>query len=140
IVGARGMGRLLTPARVFGHVLRLLVFPRTLSADYSYDEIPVVASPDLPTVLCLLALFGLIALALLLRRRAPAASFGILFFFLSWALTSNFVITIGTILGERLLYLPSAGACLAVASGIVAATQPIRSRLSASAPNATLRR
>src|SRR5262249_28105475 len=59
-----------------------------------------------------------------------AASFGIFFFFLFWALTSNFFISIGTILGERLLYLPSAGACLAIASGIVAVGKHIQPRWS----------
>ena len=33
-----------------------------------------------------------------------------LFFLATFALTSNFVLSIGTIFGERLLYLPSAGA------------------------------
>ena len=119
IAGAGGASRLLTPVRVFGHVAGLLVFPKTLSADYSYDQIPLVSTLDLETVFCLLALAGLAAGAFQLSHRAPAVSFGLFFFFLTWALTSNFVIVIGTILGERLLYLPSAGACLAVAAALV---------------------
>ena len=126
IATAEGAARWLTPVRVFGEVSRLLVFPKTLSVDYSSKQIPVVTSADLATVLCLLALIGLAASAILLRRRAPAASFGILFFFLTWALASNFVVPIGTILGERLLYLPSAGICLAIASGLVAAGRRLR--------------
>ena len=126
IAGAGGAARLLTPARVFGHVAGLLLFPKTLSADYSYDQIPVVSTLDGATLLCLLALGGLAAGAFLLRRRAPAASFGILFFFLTWALTSNVFVVIGTILGERLLYLPSAGACLASATALVAIGRRLR--------------
>lgn len=126
IASAEGAARLLTPVRVFGHALGLLVFPRTLSADYSYDQLPLVTSPDAATLLCALALCGLAAGAHLLRRRAPAASFGVLFFFLAWALTSNLALVIGTIFGERLLYLPSAGACLAVACGLIAAGRRLR--------------
>jgi tetratricopeptide (TPR) repeat protein len=126
IAGAQGASRLLTPVRVFGDVLRLLVFPKALSADYSYDQIPLVGTLDGTTLLCLLALLGLVAVGFLLRRRAPAAGFGILFFFLAWALTANVVIVIGTILGERLLYLPSAGACLAIAATLLALGRRIR--------------
>src|SRR5262249_55395966 len=82
---ARGVARLLTPVRVFGEALRVLVFPRTLSADYSYDQIPLVTTLDPATIGCALALLGLALGALLLRRRAPVASFGLGFFLLSWA-------------------------------------------------------
>jgi Flp pilus assembly protein TadD len=126
IATAEGAARWLTPVRVFGEVARLMVFPRTLSADYSFRQIPLVSSPDLPTAVCLMCLIGLAATAIVLRRISPAASFGILFFFLTWALTSNFIVPIGTILGERILYLPSAGICLAVASGLVAAGKRFR--------------
>jgi cytochrome c-type biogenesis protein CcmH/NrfG len=126
IATAEGPARWLTPVRVFGEVARLIVYPRTLSADYSFRQIPLVSSLDLPTIVCLLALIGLAAAAIVLRRRSPAASFGILFFFLTWALTSNFIVPIGTILGERILYLPSAGICLAVAGSLVAAGKRFR--------------
>lgn len=120
IAGATGIGRVLTPVRVFGHAVTKFVFPRSLSADYSYDQLPVVTAPDAATVGSASALAALIAGAVLLRRRAPAASLGIACFLLTWALTGNVFLVIGTIFGERLLYLPSAGACLAIASGITA--------------------
>ena len=120
IAGATGIGRVLTPVRVFGHAVGLLVYPKTLTADYSYDQIPVVTSLDGSTFVSALALAGLIAGAFWLRRVAPAVSLGIGFFLLASALTSNLFIVIGTIFGERLLYLPSAGACLAIAGGLTA--------------------
>src|SRR5262249_36228126 len=97
-----------------------------LSADYSYDQIPVVSRPDLVTTACLLGLAALIAAVIALRRRAPAAAFGIAFFLISWLLTSNLLVPIGTIFGERLLYLPSAGVCLAVAVAILEGTRALR--------------
>lgn len=115
---APGAARLFTALRLFGHVLRLLAAPRTLSADYSYAQIPVVGSMDGATLLCLAAAAGLLAGAFQLRRRSPEAAHGILFFFATSLLTSNLLFPIGTILGERLLYLPSAGACIAAAAAL----------------------
>ena len=118
IAGATGAARLWTPLRVFGVALGQVALPRTLSADYSYAQLPLVASPDLPAVLGIVALFALAAAAFALRTRAAPVSFGIAFFLLSWLVTSNIPIVIGTIFGERLLYLPSAGVCIAVAAAL----------------------
>jgi tetratricopeptide (TPR) repeat protein len=120
VAGAAGLGRLLTPVGVFGRAAGLIVYPRTLSADYSYDQIPVVTALDAATAFSALLLSGLIAGAVRFRRVAPAVSLGLAFFLLAWAVTSNLFVLIGTIFGERLLYLPSAGACLAIASGLTA--------------------
>jgi tetratricopeptide (TPR) repeat protein len=105
--------------RVFGEAVRVLVFPVRLSADYSYDQIPLVTSMDGGVVLCGLALIGLATAVFLARRRAPAIGFGLAFFLLAWLLTSNLPVVIGTIFGERLLYMPSAGVCLALASALI---------------------
>lgn len=115
IAGADGLARWLTPVRVFGHALGLVAFPWTLSADYSYDQFPLVTLPNAAAVGGLLALCALTACAFVQRHRAPEAAFGIGFALLTWVLTSNLPIVIGTIFGERLLYLPSAGACLVLA-------------------------
>jgi tetratricopeptide (TPR) repeat protein len=91
----------------------LLLWPRHLSADYSYDQIPVVHS-----VLDPLAVGGLVlAIAVIgggawLLRRAPFAGFALLFMAVSASLTTNIVLFIGTLLAERLMYLPSVGLCL----------------------------
>ena len=121
VKSATGAARLLTPLRVFGEALRVLVFPKTLSADYSYDQLPLIHSMDAATAGSAFILLALAGAVFVLRKRSPAASFGIGFFLLSFTLTSNIPIVIGTIFGERLLYLGSAGACLAVACGLIAA-------------------
>ena len=118
IASATGAARVLTPLRVFGHAVGLLAWPRTLRADYSYDQIPLVRSLDLPTALGILVLGALAFGAVAARARAAPAAFGLSFFLLSWLVTSNLPIVIGTIFGERLLYLSSAGACLAIAAGL----------------------
>jgi len=50
-----------------------------------------------------------------LRARVPALLFGLGFFGISYSLVSNFVVPIGVLVAERLLYLPSIGFCVAIA-------------------------
>lgn len=104
----------LTALGVIGRELGLLVFPLTLSADYSYRRIPLVAFPP-RTVgegVPLVAVAGLV-LALVFtwraRRVSSAVPFLVAFSALALLPASNLVVLIGTIMGERLLYLPLVG-------------------------------
>ncbi len=92
---------------------RLLSFPLVLSADYSYDQVPLVHAWTDPR---LLGGIGLIAGALALTRHpCPAVRFAAAFPFIALALTANVLFPIGTIKAERLLYVPSVGWVLLVA-------------------------
>ena len=51
----------------------------------------------------------------------PVAAFGLAFLALTFSIVSNFVVTIGTICAERLMYLPSAGAVVAAGVAVRAA-------------------
>jgi len=95
----------------------LLVFPLRLSIDHSFNALPPAASPMEPQVILggLILLAGAVGLATAWKRR-PAAAFSLLFVGLALAPVSNLPFPIGTILAERLLYLPSAGSCLLVAA------------------------
>ncbi|HEV8120961.1 MAG TPA: tetratricopeptide repeat protein [Candidatus Polarisedimenticolia bacterium] len=98
----------------------LLVWPRRLSADYSYAQIPLPATLFDSRVL-LGALLGAALLVLgvrLFRARRPAG-FALLLLPASLLLTCNLVVFIGTLLAERLLYLPSLAVCL-LAGALVA--------------------
>jgi tetratricopeptide (TPR) repeat protein len=108
--GARVLGAL----KVAGKYLWLCVWPASLSADYSYNAIPLP-----PSVLDPALLFGLVAWGGLVvwmirsfRTGDRRAAFCIAFTLLVYLPASNVVIPIGTIMGERLFYLPSAGLCL----------------------------
>jgi len=108
--------RLMTATAVLGRGLWLLVWPRSLSADYSWNAIPPVTSPLDPAFLAsLVILLALAAAAVLLRRSRPALTFLILWYLGAVFPTSNLLVPVGTIFGERLLYLPSVAFCLAVA-------------------------
>lgn len=121
LAGADTPTRLLTALRVLGRYLWLLVAPVRLSADYSYNQVPFATSVFEPDVL--LPLLGAGAVAWLLGRRAPAVALGFLVFLLALAPVLNVFFPIGTIMAERLLYLPSFGFCVAIAGVVVLAAE-----------------
>lgn len=113
--------RLGTATVVLGLYALRLVFPLWLSADYSFDQIPAVTTPLDPRFLAAVVTIAAAGgLAWWARRRAPAVTLGLATLGLTFVVVSNLVFTIGTIMGERLAYLPSAGFCLALAAGCAA--------------------
>jgi len=103
----------LTALITAGKYVGLLVWPLHLSADYSRDQIPLATGPTDPRLLgSLLALTAGVALAVWGWRRARMIVWAVGFYFLTILLVSNLFFLIGTIFGERLLYLPSVGFCL----------------------------
>ena len=107
---------MLTALRVAVMGAGRLILPLQLSADYSYDMIPVTAMPpgaaDVGAVAFALIYLGLVVWT---ARRYPVVMFA-----LSWSaltyLLANLLFPIGTIFGERLLYLPSIGFALLLAA------------------------
>ncbi len=107
----------LTAIKAFGLYAGKTVLPVSLSPDYSFDAIRVVRTPLDPGFLAGLFLLAVpLVFAIRFRAKAPAASFGVLFFLAAILPFANVFFPIGTILGERLLYLPSFGAVLALAA------------------------
>jgi len=113
------LGRLTGLGSVARYAL-LLLFPARLSADYSYDQIPIARGILDPWVLAGALIVGAVAGGLWLRRRHPVAGFALLWIGVSSLLTTNIIVFIGTLLAERLMYLPSLGVCL-LAGWLVAA-------------------
>ena len=118
-LGATTGQALMTPFAVVLEYARLLVWPARLSPDYSYNQIPLVTSAlDVRflsgAALIAVCVYGIVVL----WRRSPVAAFGLAFAALTFSIVSNFVITIGTICAERLMYLPSAGLLIAAAVGV----------------------
>ncbi len=108
-----------TALKVAGRYLWLFVWPLKLSADYSYNAIPLAHAFGEPgVILGVLAWGGLLGLAALSYFSGTRQ----VFFGIGWTVVtffpaSNLVVTIGTIMGERLFYLPSVGLCLALGAG-----------------------
>jgi tetratricopeptide (TPR) repeat protein len=124
IVGADGWFQAkMTAIKVLGRYLALLVYPGTLSSDYSYNQIPVFGAPG-GTWENALAWVSLAAVVLLLwisfrlRRRLPLFTWGVWFFFSMMLPTSNLLMTVGSIMAERFLYLPAIGFCAVAAMAL----------------------
>jgi tetratricopeptide (TPR) repeat protein len=110
--------RFLTALGVAGRYLWLMLWPQRLSADYSYNQIPVVQSLWTPEVLIAgLAWAALAGAALWSYRGRRRAFLCVGFTLITFFPTSNLLVPIGTIMGERLFYLPSAGLCLLAGVG-----------------------
>jgi protein O-mannosyl-transferase len=122
--------RVLTALAVQSRALWLLVYPMALSADYSYPQITLVTGLGDPRALVGLAVAaGLIGAVLLAWRRSPVACVWVALALLPWAVVSNVILPVGTIFGERLLYLPSAGVCALLAMGVVAIAERVSWRV-----------
>jgi tetratricopeptide (TPR) repeat protein len=119
LVAAGLFSRLATALVVIGHGVVVQVAPLTLSPDYSFDTIPLVESVLDPRFLGVLA--ALSAVLWWVRpgeRRGTAVPLALAWYFLALLPTANLLLPVGTIFGERLLYLPSVSACLLAGMGI----------------------
>jgi protein O-mannosyl-transferase len=103
-----------TAIKVIGYHLSLLIWPWSSSCDYSYNQIPLMSWTfhtweDWKAVLALLAVIAIIVIAVRQLRRNKAVCFFILFGFLCFLPASNLIFVCGTIMAERLMYLPMIG-------------------------------
>lgn len=105
----------LTALHVLARYLGLMAWPMTLSADYSYHQIPL-AHGSLGDWIAWGALAAVIA-ALAMARRYRAVTFAAGFSVIAIMPTANLIFPIGTIMAERFLYLPAIGfvVCLVAA-------------------------
>jgi tetratricopeptide (TPR) repeat protein len=124
----------ITAVKVIGKVLWLFLWPAHLSADYSYNAVPLFAwrpasGEDAKALLALAVCLGAAILALLLalrwRRTGKPLLFFLVFFFVALSPTANLIILIGSIMAERFLYLPAVG----LAGCVVAAVHMLGQRL-----------
>lgn len=109
-----GAARVGTSLWLIARYAGLTAWPAALSSDYSLDAIAVVRTLTDPRWLVGAAVLGaaIAGIALGIRRRLPALAVGCGTFLLFLLPGSNLLFPVGTIFAERLLYLPSLGACL----------------------------
>jgi len=108
-----------------GNLLRLAglwIWPANLSCDYSFNQLPAAAWSlgDAATLWGTAALVAGVFLGWLVVRgwrNYPLAVFLLGFFIITILPTSNFIILIGSVMGDRFLYLPGVGLAGLVALG-----------------------
>jgi tetratricopeptide (TPR) repeat protein len=115
----------ITAIKVIGEYLWLFVWPARLSADYSYNAVPLFGWhpaqwEDAKALIALAVCLGAALLAVLWYRTRKPLFFFLAFFFVTLAPTSNLAILIGSIMAERFVYLPSIGLTGCVVSAICA--------------------
>ena len=117
LASVSGIWRILNALHVAWKYVALQLYPAALSCDYSFNAIPVYQElrHTLPWTIATLALIGALAWTAFKSKKEVLLAGGI--YVAGFAITSNILLLTGTIMGERLAYLPSAGFCLLVALG-----------------------
>ena len=106
--------RLATTIGMIGEYFRLLVFPHPLSFDYSYNTFPESSWTNGKVLTSLIFLTGLIYLTIRGLRDKKLLSFAILFFAISFVITSNLFFLIGATFAERFMFVPLLGFSIGV--------------------------
>mgnify|MGYP003294217172 CR=1 FL=1 len=98
--------------------LKLLVFPHPLTHDYYPKQIAVTNFADPIVWIVIVSCFALLAFAVWKLRKKTVVAFGILFFVITFSITSNLLFNIGTFMNERFVFIPSLGFTLIVGYGL----------------------
>jgi tetratricopeptide (TPR) repeat protein len=106
--------RFSTAIYIIGLYLYKIFVPYPLSFDNSFPQIPYQGLSDWGFWVSFLSLAGMLAYAIWNFKKKSILVFGLLFFFISFSISSNIFITIGTHYGERLFYTASFGCIIAL--------------------------
>ncbi len=106
--------RLGTSLAVLVHYFKKTIIPYPLSFYYGYSTISPQQFFDKTPLIGLLIYFTLVLLSLLLIRKMPLLSIGIIIYLISIAAYSNIFILVPGIVGDRYLLLPSLGWSMAI--------------------------
>jgi len=101
-------------AKVLFYNIRLLFIPWPLSYDYSYNQIPIVGWGSPLSWLGFIIYAALFVFAVISFNTRRNLSFCVLFFFITSAPTTNIFFLNGAVVGERFLFIPSLGYCIAI--------------------------
>ncbi len=130
--------RLMTAIKIIGMYLYKIIWPyNNLSSDYSFNQIPVEINWSNwffwigLTTLCLIIIIIIKALLKPPKNNYPTqiiilASSFFLFYFI---ITSNLLFPIGTIMAERLMYIPSLGVCMVLGLLIIMLRNMLRNKI-----------
>lgn len=107
--------RVLNALRIAWKYVGLQIYPGTLSCDYSYNAILMYSNwhRTAPAAIATALVLALWIWALRTQKKEWFLAGAI--YLAAFSVTSNVLTPTGTIMGERLAYLPSAGFCLLVA-------------------------
>lgn len=127
-LGAGVLARILTALWVQARYLALVLWPGTLVSDYGLDAVPLVTRWADPRAIVGAAAVALVAAGALWGwRRSRPVALASLVWIVFLLPSSNLLFPAGTLMAERLLYLPILGPCL-LAGHLVAGVAAIPGR------------
>ncbi len=105
-----------TKLEILFYYLKMMVFPYPMTWDYSFNQIPLISLLSFVPLFSLL-LYMLIGLLMVFNiYKRPSVSFGLFFFIVLIAPTSNLFFLNGATFADRFLFLPSLGFIMAIVS------------------------
>lgn len=116
-VGATFAERYATPVYSFLLYYYKLVFPHPLSHDYYFKQIPLIDFGNIKFIAAAIVTLALIGIALNQIKRKTIVSYSILYYFITFSVVSNILFSVGIIMNERFLFMPSLGFSLLLAAG-----------------------
>lgn len=106
---------------------KLLVIPHPLTHDYYPKQIEITDFSNPVVWLVVLGSIALVVYALLNLKKRSVIAYGILFFIITFSITSNLLFNIGTFMNERFVFIPSLGFTLIVGYALyrLGVSQPV---------------
>lgn len=109
------MQEVATVLLTWGIYFKLLVFPHPLTHDYYPHQIAITDFSNPVVWIVVAGCVALLVLALRNLRKKTVVSFAILFFVVTFSITSNLLFNVGTFMNERFVFIPSLGFVLVIA-------------------------
>jgi hypothetical protein len=107
--------RIATSLMILSKYLGLLLIPYPLSMDYSYNQIPCVGFWHWKVWIAVFFITAAVYVIFRTVRKKEPLGYGFLFWGITFSMTCNVFLLIGTTMAERLLFMPSLGFCLVLA-------------------------
>ena len=107
-------GQRATAIGMLNKYFQLLFFPHPLSFDYSFNTFPELGWTNIKVLGSLAISIGLIIMTIIGLRKKSIYSFAILFFAITFAITSNIFFSIGATFAERFMFIPLLGFCITI--------------------------
>lgn len=94
--------------------LKLLIFPHPLTHDYYPKQIAITDFSNPLVWVVIAACVALVVYAFVNLKKRSVLSYAILFFVITFSITSNLLFNVGTFMNERFVFIPSLGFTLII--------------------------
>ncbi len=99
----------------WGKYIQLMVFPHPLTHDYYPKQIPIIGWADFRAIIPLIIYTALIVYSLIKVWKKDIIAYGILFFLITFSVTSNLVFNLGLFMNERFIFISLLGFTIIIA-------------------------